>query len=136
MARFTIGTLAAAAGVKRDTVRYYERTGLLPAPDRSASGYRLYGDIELERIRFIRTAQHLGFTLAEISTLLALRASESARAADVLCVTESKIAEAKGRIVQLEAIQTALQQLADACPVDAPVTDCPILAYLAKGHPV
>ena len=64
MASYTIGTLAETAGVRRDTIRYYERIGLMKAPGRSAAGYRLYGAQDLERINFIRTAQSLGFTLS------------------------------------------------------------------------
>ena len=65
MGTFKIGELAAAAGVGRDTIRYYERSGLLPAPDRTAAGYRLYGDADLDRLNFIRSAQELGFTLEQ-----------------------------------------------------------------------
>lgn len=132
MAGITIGAFAKAAGVRTDTIRYYERDGLLPPPARTAAGYRLYDDSDLERVRFIRKAQGLGFTLSEIAALLALRASDTARAADVLDITERKIAESIARITELSRISAALKQLAEQCPVEAPVTDCPILAHLAN----
>ncbi len=132
MTGITIGAFAKAVGVRTDTIRYYERDGLLPPPARTAAGYRLYDDSDLERVRFIRKAQGLGFTLSEIAALLALRASDTARAADVLDVTERKIAESIARISELSRISAALKQLAELCPVEAPVTDCPILAHLAN----
>ena len=131
MAVFKIGDLAAAAGVRRDTVRYYERTGLLPNPERTGAGYRLYGDADLARLNFIRSAQGLGFTLAETSELLALKASDAARASAVLEITHEKIREAEMRIQRLTDIRNVLRMLADDCPADAPVSDCPILAFLA-----
>lgn len=132
MGGFTIGAFAKSAGVRTDTIRYYERNGLLPAPARSAAGYRLYDKSDVERVRFIRKGQSLGFTLSEAAKLLALRASDTARAADVLAVTEKKIAEEMARIRELKRIKAALQRLAEKCPVEAPVSDCPILAHLAN----
>jgi len=132
MADFTIGKLARALGVRPDTIRYYERNGLLPAPSRSAAGYRTYGPTDLERVRFIRKAQHLGFTLREIATLLDLRASDKARSTDVLAITEQKIAETGARMADLNRIKTALTSLAAECTVDIPAADCPIIAHLAS----
>ncbi|AKH18874.1 MULTISPECIES: heavy metal-responsive transcriptional regulator [Sphingomonadaceae] len=132
MAGLTIGAFAKAVGVRPDTIRYYERNGLLPHPARSSAGYRLYAESDLERVRFIRKAQQLGFTLAEIGLLLTLQASDTARAADVLDITERKIAESTSRIIDLNRIKDALEGLAAECPVDAPVSDCPILAHLAN----
>lgn len=132
MGSYTIGTLAEAADVRRDTIRYYERTGLLRVPDRTAAGYRVYGERDLQRVLFIRKAQSLGFTLSEIGDLLALQASDTARAEDVLRVTQGKIREEEARIAQLKAIKNALEDLAAQCPVDAPVSDCPILAHIAN----
>ncbi len=132
MAGLTIGAFAKAVGVRPDTIRYYERNGLLPHPARSSAGYRLYAESDLERVRFIRKAQQLGFTLGEIGLLLTQRASDTARAADVLDITERKIAESISRIIDLNRIKDALERLAAECPVDAPVSDCPILAHLAN----
>lgn len=133
MASYTIGTLAEAAGVRRDTIRYYERIGLMKAPGRTAAGYRLYGEQDRERINFIRTAQSLGFTLSQTDELLSLRDVDGAKAIDVLRVTEAKISELRDRVAQLEDIRRALQDLAADCPMDAPASDCPILAYLSGG---
>lgn len=132
MADFTIGKLSRALKVRPDTIRYYERNGLLPEPSRSAAGYRTYGQVDVERVRFIRKAQHLGFTLREIATLLALRASDKARSTDVLAITEQKITETEARMVDLSRIKTALTSLAAECTVDIPAADCPIIAHLAS----
>lgn len=132
MTYFTIGKLSRALGVRPDTIRYYERNGLLPPPARSSAGYRTYGDADLERVRFIRKGQHLGFTLREIGSLLDLRASDNATTADVLAITEGKIAEATSRIDDLTRIRSALTALADQCSIDIPIADCPILAHLAS----
>ena len=135
MGGFTIGAFAKSAGVRTDTIRYYERNGLLPVPARSAAGYRLYDPSDVARVRFIRKAQHLGFTLNEAAALLAMQASDTARAADVLGVTEKKIAESAARIKDFRRIKDALERLAADCPVEAPVSDCPILAHLANVSP-
>src|SRR5581483_4538312 len=89
--QFTIGALAKAVGVNIGTIRYYERRKLLPAPDRRPSGYRVYGDECLRRLRFIRNAQSLGFTLREIAELLTLRVSSSARSEAVLARAQAKL---------------------------------------------
>lgn len=133
MAGLTIGIFARAVGVRPDTIRYYERNGLLPRPARSSAGYRLFAESDLERVRFIRKAQQLGFTLAEIGLLLTLQASDTARAAGVLEITEKKIADCTSRAIALNRIKDALERLAAECPVDAPASDCPILAHLASA---
>lgn len=131
MGRFKIGELAAAAGVSRDTVRYYERTGLLPSPGRSGAGYRLYSDADLLRLKFIRSSQGLGFTLAETGELLALQRSDTARASAVLKITRDKILQAETRVDELNQIHAILEGLAAACPDDAPTNDCPILKFIS-----
>lgn len=131
MGKFKIGELAAAAGVSRDTIRYYERTGLLLSPGRSGAGYRLYGDDDLLRLRFIRSGQGLGFTLAETSALLTLQTSDTARASAALAMTRDKIRQAETRIDELNRIRTILEGVASACPGGAPTRDCPILAFIS-----
>ena len=86
----TIGAFAKSVGVRADTIRYYERHGLLADPGRTAAGYRIYDARDVERVRFIRKGKHLGFTLKEIGTLLSLHSSDTARAADVLDITQRK----------------------------------------------
>lgn len=132
----SIGSLARSAGVRIDTVRHYERIGLMPAPARTDAGYRSYGAEDRERLRFIRRGRDLGFTLAEIGQLLALKADATASAADVLALTRVKIADLRARIEDLSVIEKALTRLADACPPDAPIDDCPILLHLfAVAYP-
>lgn len=131
MGNFKIGELAAAAGVGRDTIRYYERTGLLREPERTAAGYRLYDETDLERVNFIRSAQELGFTLDQARQLLALRASDTASAQAVLDITLAKIGDAEARLKRLSDIRDMLRTLADECPGEVPVSDCPILAFLS-----
>ncbi|WP_371422560.1 heavy metal-responsive transcriptional regulator [Tardiphaga sp.] len=132
MGSFKIGQLADAAQVGRDTIRYYERSGLLPMPGRTAAGYRVYGDADLQRLNFIRASQELGFTLEQVRHLLAIKASDTATAAAVLEITFGKIQEAESRVQKLSHIRNVLQELADDCPGEGPVSDCPILAYLAE----
>lgn len=133
MRGYTIGALASACAVGRDTIRYYERSGLIPNPDRTASGYRIYGEGDVERVNFIKTAQSLGFTLNEIGMLLSIRGSGSSSAAAVVKLTEEKIRSLSGKLRQMRAIKQALEQLVADCPIDVPVSDCPILMYIS--HP-
>ena len=127
-----IGALARHAGVSVQAVRYYERRGLLPAPPRRASGYREYGPDALERLRFIRRAQGLGFTLAEIADLLALRLRSGTTAADVKARAEHKIRDVEARIQDLERIRDAIRHLAEQCDGGAgPTGDCPLLEALS-----
>lgn len=131
MASYKIGELAAAAGVSRDTIRYYERSNLLRPPHRSGAGYRLYDRTDLLRLSFIRSAQRLGFTLAQTRELLDLQTSDSARASAVLSITLEKIRDAESRVNELNRIRNILEDLAAECPRDAPVSDCPILAFIS-----
>ncbi|MHB8254934.1 MAG: heavy metal-responsive transcriptional regulator [Acidiferrobacter sp.] len=130
MRTVTIGILAKQAGVGAGTLRYYEALGLLAPAGRSASGYRLYHRTELKRLRFIRRAQELGFSLEEIAELLKLSQQSSARAADVKRLTETKIADIDRRIQDLERMRRGLQALAGRCHGRGSVADCPILAAL------
>lgn len=133
MSRFKIGELAQAANVPRDTIRHYERTGLLSPPERTSSGYRLYDQSDVDRMRFIRAAQSLDFTLAETKSLLELQANDHAKASDILAVTLAKLSQAKLKVARLNRIRDILQPLADACPQDAATDACPILAFLSNG---
>lgn len=126
----TIGQLAERAAVRVGTVRYYERTGVLPRAPRKASGYRRYGADAVERLRFIRAAQTLGFTLAEIRELLSLRVQAGASCADVRARTQDKIATIDARISELWRIRAALVTLASRCAGSGPTSECPILDAL------
>ncbi|MEW6683241.1 MAG: heavy metal-responsive transcriptional regulator [Nitrospirota bacterium] len=123
----TIGWLAREAGVRVDTVRYYERRGLIPPPSRRDSGYREYTDDDLARVRFIRRAKDLGFSLAEIAELLNLRVDRRKTCADVKREAERKMAEIDQRIAELARMRGALKGLAAACRGQGPTNECPIL---------
>jgi Hg(II)-responsive transcriptional regulator len=127
-----IGEAATRAGVNIQTLRYYERQGLLPKPPRTGSHYRLYSDDGVRRVRFVKRAQELGFTLKEIKELLALRLDSRATCADVRKRSEAKIADINGRIRTLRAMKKALERLATACSGRGSVSDCPILEGLDK----
>jgi MerR family copper efflux transcriptional regulator len=129
-----IGALASQAGVNVQTVRYYERRGLLPEPERRPSGYREYGTDVLDRLRFIRRAQELGFTLNEIGELLALRLDPRTPAAAVKARAESKIADIDRKMHDLERIRHALVHLAGRCRGGrGPAGDCPLLDALGRS---
>jgi DNA-binding transcriptional MerR regulator len=123
-----IGTLAKRAGVGIDTVRYYERNGLLSPRTRLASGYRRYGELELSRLRFIRRAQALGFTLKEIQDLLAISAQKDVKR--VKRAAQTKLADVEERIAALERVRDGLSTLIAACPGHGRAADCPILKAL------
>jgi MerR family transcriptional regulator, copper efflux regulator len=124
-----IGKLAHLAGVRIDTVRYYERNGLLAPRGRLASGYRRYGEIELARLRFIRRAQKLGFSLKEIEALLNLSAGRNV--AQIKHTTMAKLADVDAKIADLRRVRAGLAQLVDECPGHGEPADCPILRALA-----
>ena len=126
----TIGELAASAGVGRETIRYYERKGLLEEPPRSAAGYRHYPPDVPWRLRFIRRAQELGFTLAEISGLLDLRVDEVSACAVVETRAREKLVQVETKIADLRSMGDALRRLVDKCQARAPTSDCPILEVL------
>lgn len=132
MRSLTIGRLANQAGVNLETVRYYERRGLLARPPRSASGYRLFPEEATGRLRFIRRAQELGFSLAEIRELLSLRVSRTAKRTDVRRRAEAKIADIDAKIRSLDSMKRALHKLTTACAGCGPIAECPILESLDR----
>lgn len=126
----TIGQLAKHAGVGVPTVRFYERKGLIPVPARRASGYRQYDREAERRIRFIRQAQELGFSLQEVSELLALRMDPVGSCADVRAKASQKISSIDAKLESLKRMRQTLVRLVDSCPGDAPLAQCPILEAL------
>lgn len=134
MQSITIGQVAKRAGVGVETVRFYERQGLLAAPRRRPSGYRQYGDDVVERLEFIRRAKSLGFTLAEIKSLLSLRVDPNSTVADLKEQARRKLADVEAKIESLTTIRNALQALVKACRGSGPKSDCPILESLDPGH--
>lgn len=127
---FTIGRLAKRVGVNIQTVRYYERRRLLSPTARKPSGYRLYGDDALKRLRFIKNAQSLGFTLQEIAELLSLRVSSAARCGDVQKKAQVKLTHVETKVRDLRALARALQGLIRTCRAGQPTDRCPILKSL------
>ena len=126
-----IGQLAKRGGVGIDTVRYYERNGLLAPRTRLASGYRRYGELELARLRFIRRAQGLGFSLKEVKELLALSAQRDV--GRVKRSAQTKLLDVEARIAALERVRDGLSTLIAACPGHGRAADCPILQALTQG---
>ncbi|MEE8061951.1 MAG: heavy metal-responsive transcriptional regulator [Gemmatimonadales bacterium] len=122
----TIGRVADRAGISVETVRYYERQGLIQQPDTPPSGFREYPEDTVQRILFIRRGKELGFTLQEISELLNLRVNPKENCDAVRLVTQKKIEDVDRRIKSLEQIRTQLQRLANACDGTGE-TDCAIL---------
>jgi len=129
------GELAERAGVHVETLRFYERRGLLSEPPRRASGYRAYAEESVRRIRFIKRAQDLGFSLKEIGELLALRVEPTVTCAEVRAKAAAKVADVRQKIADLQAIEQALQTLTASCSGQGPVTDCPILDHLEGPFP-
>jgi MerR family mercuric resistance operon transcriptional regulator/MerR family gold-responsive transcriptional activator of gol and ges genes len=131
-AECTIGRLAKAVGVNIQTIRYYERLHLLGPATRTSSGYRLYGSEEEQRLRFIKNAQALGFTLREITELLNLRVSSRARCGDIHRKAEEKLQCVEAKIQDLQALAQALESLIRTCRAGQPTDRCPILKRLEK----
>ena len=130
METLTIGQLAREAQVNVETVRYYERPRLIPEPPRRASGYRQYSGDAVKRIRFIKHAQELGFSLKEISELLTLRVAPDTACEDVRVRAEGKIAEIEEKIQALQRMKRALGKLVVACRRRDPTSECPVLEAL------
>ena len=126
-----IGQLANLAGVGVETIRFYERSGLLGPPARRSSGYRAYEETAVSRLHFIRRAKQLGFTLNEIKELLALDGDPAATRAEVKAAALSKIADIESRIRDLQRMRSALASLTSQCHGDDELaTHCPILEAL------
>lgn len=130
-----IGELAQRAGVAIDTVRYYERQGLLPAPERLASGYRRYASNDVARLRFVRRAKALGFTLIEIRELLDLSGRREDDMGGLKAAAIEKLADVETRLAELTKIRDGLQTLVESCPGHGALEQCPILNALAQDTP-
>lgn len=130
MEHLKTGDLAKRAGVNVETLRFYEREGLLPEPPRRFSGYREYPTESVRLIRFIKRAQELGFSLRGVKELLALRVEPGTTCADVRHKAEAKVSEVRQKIADLRAIERALKTLTAACSGEGPLSDCPILECL------
>jgi MerR family mercuric resistance operon transcriptional regulator len=122
----TIGEFGARAGVGVETIRFYQRKGLLPEPLRPAGGIRRYGAADVERLRFIRSAQSLGFSLDEVAELLTLEDGAHCREASSLA--EAKLAEIRKKLDELSRMEAALSNLVQACRVGRGKVSCPLIA--------
>lgn len=134
MNTMTIGKLAKEAEISTDAIRFYERRGLIAEPARTLSNYRVYPVEDATRLRFIKRAKDLGFSLSEIKELLAIRHDPSASKSEVKERTESKIRDIRQKIVDLSRILGALAHLVNACDGHGPVSDCPIIEALDEPH--
>jgi MerR family mercuric resistance operon transcriptional regulator len=127
-ATLTIGRLAEAAGVNVETIRFYQRKGLMREPDRPLGGIRRYGEADLARVRFIKSAQRLGFSLDEIADLLKLE--DGSHCTEVREQAEHKLADVRARLADLQRIEGALQGLVERCCATSGRVQCPLIAAL------
>ncbi|WP_372655493.1 MerR family DNA-binding protein [Halobacteriovorax sp.] len=125
--RITIGKLAAASNVNVETIRFYERKGILVQPKKDGS-FRYYPEEYITRVKFIKRSQELGFTLKETVELLELRIKDQAKCSDVLLRTEEKISEIEQKIQDLKKMKKSLKDLANCCEdTSIPLSECPVL---------
>ncbi len=129
----TRGRLAREAGVNFSTVRYYERRGILCSKERSAGGYHQYDEEDVCRLRFIRRAQELGFTLKEVEELLALRLDAGSRCSEVRQQAETKVADMQQKIRDLQRMKRVLVKLVEACRQEETSGHCPMVDALEDG---
>ena len=126
---YSIGEVARRSGVKIETVRFYERSGLLAPPPRTTGGHRIYSRAEAQRLNFIRRARELGFTLAQVRDLLALADERGATCAEVERLARDHLVEVRSRIADLSRMDVVLSDLVTHCAGDK-VPECPILEAL------
>lgn len=130
----TIGRLAAEVGTAPENIRYYESQGMLSPPPRSASGYRQYSKEHLARLTFILRARDLGFSQAEVKTLLELARGSARRCDDVQRVAELHLADVQGKLADLKGIEKALSDLISHCERTGRVGKCPLVQALYKPY--
>lgn len=133
MQTFTISKLAQAAGVNIETIRFYQRRGLLAEPARPPAGIRRYGEAEVARVLFIKAAQRIGFTLDEIAQLLQL--DDGTQCKEARAIAKHKLADVRQRLQDLQHIEAALAQLVDRCTASRGKVSCPLIAALRPTSP-
>ena len=129
---YSIGQIAKQTCVSVETIRYYEKEGLLEKPQRKESGYRQYNGDAIDRLFFIQQAKELGFSLKEIGELLSIKSDANTVCSDVKYLAEDKLSNIENKIKILQRMEKSLKKLVDACPGQAPISDCPILDSLGK----
>lgn len=130
--KFRIGELADKCGVNKETIRYYERLGLIPEPERTEKGYRMYSQQMVDRLHFIKRMQELGFTLNEIDKLLGVVDHDEAKCRDMYDFTILKIEDIQRKIEDLKRIERMLMDLKERCPENKYIYECPIIETLMK----
>ncbi|PIC56965.1 Hg(II)-responsive transcriptional regulator [Sporosarcina sp. P12(2017)] len=129
---FHIGELAEKCNVNKETIRYYERLGLIPKPSRTESGYRIYTEQTVDRLNFIKRIQELGFTLNEIDKLLGVVDRDEAKCRDMYDFTVYKIEDIQQKIQGLKRIEQMLIDLKERCPANKDIYECPIIETLLE----
>ena len=129
MKPMTIGRLSSAAKVKVTTIRYYESIGLMGTPDRSASGQRLYGSVDVERLSFVRHARELGFSMDAIKDLIGLQTEPDQDCSAVDTIAQKQLAEVQKRLTQLEALERELKRMIENCR-GGKVGGCQVMAAI------
>lgn len=127
----TIGALAEAAGVNVETIRFYQRKGLMPEPEKPYGSIRRYGAAELARVRFIKSAQRLGFSLEEIGELLKLE--DGARCSEARRLAEQKLVDVRQKLGDLQRIESVLAELVARCSAVRGRVNCPLIASLQEA---
>ncbi|ACK92002.1 mercury resistance transcriptional regulator MerR1 [Bacillus cereus] len=130
--QFRIGELAEKCSVNKETIRYYERIGLIPEPDRTESGYRMYSQQIIDRLNFIKGMQELGFTLNEIDKLLGVVDRDESKCRDMYDFTVFKLEDIQRKIEGLKRIEQMLMDLKERCPENKDIYECPIIETLMK----
>lgn len=130
--QFRIGELTEKCGVNKETIRYYERLGLLPEPNRTEKGYRMYSLQTVDRLNFIKRMQELGFTLNEIDKLLGVVDRDETKCRDMYDFTVLKIEDIQRKIEDLQRIERMLIDLKERCPENKDIYECPIIETLMK----
>ncbi len=130
----TIGAFAKAAGVNVETIRFYQRKGLLPEPDKPYGGIRRYGRAEVARLRFVKSAQRLGFSLDEIAELL--RLDDGAHCEEASRLAEQKLLDVREKLADLTRMEAVLSELVHACHARKGNISCPIIASLQGNRMV
>lgn len=127
---YRISEIARKCNINKETIRYYERKGVIPKPKRTDVGYRMYTEETVGRIKFIKHMQELGFTLAEIDKLLGIVDKDSDRCTDMYQFIVQKIEEVQSKIQDLIRIEKMLQQLRECCPNEENLYSCPVVEVL------